>query len=195
MSQHRVKQEIAVVGIDLGKTWIQVCGQDGRGQIQLERRMKPKALRTWLCTLAVHPGAVSDRHGSLWPIASLGPDPAGLRTRGQADRTAVREAVREGEQDRPCGCPGDLRGGAAPVDAVCGDQDGGSAGPAGPAQGSPPGRLTAHGPGEPDPRAAGGVRHRDRPGTSSRAQAVAGHPGGWREWPKPGVSARPAGVV
>lgn len=51
MNQHRVKQEIAVVGIDLGKTWVQVCGQDGGGQVQLERKMKPKALRTWLCQL------------------------------------------------------------------------------------------------------------------------------------------------
>ena len=48
MSQHRVNQEITVVGIDLGKTWVQVCGQDGGGQIQLERKMKPKALRAWL---------------------------------------------------------------------------------------------------------------------------------------------------
>ena len=32
MSKHRAKQEIAVVGIDLGKTWVQVCGQDGGGR-------------------------------------------------------------------------------------------------------------------------------------------------------------------
>ena len=51
MNQHRVNQEIAVVGIDLGKTWIQVCGQDGAGKVCLERRMKPAALRTWLCQL------------------------------------------------------------------------------------------------------------------------------------------------
>ena len=30
MSKHRVKEVIAVVGIDLGKIWVQVCGQVSR---------------------------------------------------------------------------------------------------------------------------------------------------------------------
>ena len=51
MSQHNEKHEITVVGIDLGKTWVQVCGQDARGQVQLARKMKPKALRAYLCKL------------------------------------------------------------------------------------------------------------------------------------------------
>ncbi|MCY4420203.1 MAG: hypothetical protein OXC42_02970 [Gammaproteobacteria bacterium] len=51
MNQHNGKREITVVGIDLGKTWVQVCGQDARGQNQLEHKMKPKALRAYLCKL------------------------------------------------------------------------------------------------------------------------------------------------
>lgn len=47
MSQHRVNRGIAVAGIDPGKTWVQVCGQDGKGKVCLERKMKPKALRAW----------------------------------------------------------------------------------------------------------------------------------------------------
>ena len=35
MSKHSGKQAIAVVGIDLGKTWIQVCGQDATGRVHV----------------------------------------------------------------------------------------------------------------------------------------------------------------
>lgn len=51
MSKHKEKQEIAVAGLDLGKTWVQACGQDASGQVQLERKMKPAALRAYLCNL------------------------------------------------------------------------------------------------------------------------------------------------
>ena len=51
MSKHRAKQAIAVVGIDLGKTWTQVCGQDASGRVQLDRKMKPKALQAYLCNV------------------------------------------------------------------------------------------------------------------------------------------------
>ena len=118
MSQHNEKHEITVVGIDLGKTWVQVCGQDGSGRVGLARKMKPKALRA---------------------LASLGQDSTGVWARGQADRPAVRQAVREDEQERPCRCRGHLRSGAASFDAVCRYQDGGATGPAGPAPDPQPG--------------------------------------------------------
>ena len=51
MNQHNEKREITVVGIDLGKTWVQVIGQDASGQVCLDRKMKPKALRACLCKL------------------------------------------------------------------------------------------------------------------------------------------------
>ena len=38
MSKHRVKEVIAVVGIDLGKIWVQVCGQNVSDRVQLASR-------------------------------------------------------------------------------------------------------------------------------------------------------------
>ena len=52
MSKHSKKQGIAVVGIDLGKNWIQVVGQDASGRACVERKMKPKALKAYLCNLS-----------------------------------------------------------------------------------------------------------------------------------------------
>ena len=48
--------------------------------------------------------AVFDCDGGVWPVASLGAGAAGVWTRGAPDCAAVCEAVREGEQDGPCGC-------------------------------------------------------------------------------------------
>ena len=36
MSKYSERHEITVVGIDLGKTWLQVCGQDASGRADAE---------------------------------------------------------------------------------------------------------------------------------------------------------------
>lgn len=42
---------ITVVGVDLGKNWIQLCGQDARGTVRLTGKYKPEKLRTLLAQL------------------------------------------------------------------------------------------------------------------------------------------------
>ena len=42
-----------------------------------------------------------DRHGGVWQCALLGEEAAGARSHGEADGPAVRQALREDEQERP----------------------------------------------------------------------------------------------
>ncbi len=42
---------ITVVGIDLGKTWIQMCGQDASGQVRLSGKYKPAQFRQVMAQL------------------------------------------------------------------------------------------------------------------------------------------------
>ena len=127
-----------------------------------------------LASVPVQCAALPDRDGGVWAVASLGADVTGVWTRGAPDRTAVCEAVREGEQDGPCGCRGDLRGGAASVDAVCWGSECGTAGPAGGAPDPQSGGHTAYGLGQSTPWLAGGVRGGDCPGPLQVRQALPG---------------------
>ena len=191
MSKHRARQAIAVVGIDLGKTWTQVCGQDASGRVQ----SGPEDEAEGLASVPVQCAALSDWDGGVWAVASLGADVTGVWTRGAPDRTAVCEAVREGEQDGPCGCRGDLRGGAASVDAVCGGPECGTAGPAGSAPDPQSGGHTAYGLGQSAPWLAGGIRGGDHPGPLTGAPGLAGDPGRRGERLEPAVSGESGRVV
>ena len=35
------QRRITVVGVDLGKTWIEVCGQDASGKVRLTGKRRP----------------------------------------------------------------------------------------------------------------------------------------------------------
>lgn len=51
MSKHSAKRDVAVVGIDLGKNWLQVYGETTSGQVCLDRKMKPASLKTYLSNI------------------------------------------------------------------------------------------------------------------------------------------------
>ena len=51
MSKYSERHEITVVGIDLGKTWLQVCGQDALGRERLSKKCRPQQLKELMATL------------------------------------------------------------------------------------------------------------------------------------------------
>lgn len=73
--------------------------------------------------LAREAGAVPGGNGSVRLGASLGARDRAARPHGEADEPAVREALPQGQQERPQRCRGDLRGGNPWVDAVCANQE------------------------------------------------------------------------
>src|SRR5256886_10636390 len=85
-----------------------------------------------------------EQNGGVWDGALLGARVACAWPRGAADAGAIREGLCEAQQERRGGCCGDLRGGCAADDAVCGGEDGRAAG-----------RCAA----APWPRAAGSPAH------------------------------------
>jgi hypothetical protein len=72
-----------------------------------------------------------DWYGSLRRRASLGPAIAETRLHGEAHRAAVRQALREKQQERRQRCGGDLRGDEPAEYAFRCGQIGGAAGPPG----------------------------------------------------------------
>src|SRR5262245_14100217 len=58
--------------------------------------------------------------GGVWDGALLGARVACAWPRGSADAGAIREGLRQAQQERRGGCCGDLRGGCAADDALCG---------------------------------------------------------------------------
>ena len=89
------QQQVTVVGVDLGKTWIEVCGQAATGKVRLTGKHRPGAVQG-------ADGAVAGmfgRAGGMWSGASLGAGVAGVRSRGEVDGAAVCEAVRAVEQE------------------------------------------------------------------------------------------------
>ena len=51
MSKYSERHEITVVGIDLGKTWLKVCGQDALDRERLSKKCRPQQLKELLATL------------------------------------------------------------------------------------------------------------------------------------------------
>src|SRR5512132_249448 len=68
--------------------------------------------------------ALSGWPGGVWDGALLGARVACAWPRGASDAGAIREGLRQAQQERRGGCRGDLRGGCAADDAVCGGEDG-----------------------------------------------------------------------
>ena len=89
------QQRVTVVGVDLGKTWIEVCGQDATGKVRLTGKHRPaqfKALMAQLPACLVGLEACGRAH-------HLGAGIAGVRSRGEDDGAAVCEGVCEVEQE------------------------------------------------------------------------------------------------
>jgi transposase len=97
---------ITTVGIDLAKSLFQVHGVDERGKAVLRKALKRTDVMNFFAKLL--PCLLGD--GSLWQRSFLGAQAHRARSHGQADGTAVREVVREEQQERCAGCGSDLRG-------------------------------------------------------------------------------------
>src|SRR6266550_7289208 len=69
-----------------------------------------------------------EQNGGVWDGALLGARVACAWPRGAADAGEIRAGLCEAQQERRGGCCGDLRGGCAADDAVCGGEDGRAAG-------------------------------------------------------------------
>jgi hypothetical protein len=94
---------ITTIGIDLAKNVFQVHGVDERGKGGLKKQLK-RAQVLPFC----QPSAVPDRDGSLWKRTLLGQEAQGTWTYSQANGPAIRQALREDEQERCSGRRGDL---------------------------------------------------------------------------------------
>ena len=90
--------KITTVGIDLAKNVFQVHGIDERGNAVLRKQLRRAQVAVFFWEFTAMP----DWHGSLRQRTLLGPYAAALRTHRAADGLAVRQAVRENEQER-CG--------------------------------------------------------------------------------------------
>ena len=89
------QRRITVVGVDLGKTWIEVCGEDASGKVRLTGKHRPaqfKALMAQLPACLVGLEACGRSHH--W-----GAGLAGVRSRGEVDGATVCEAVCAVEQE------------------------------------------------------------------------------------------------
>src|SRR5262249_35161586 len=80
---------------------------------------------------------VPERHGGLRERALLGSQAAGARPYGTAHLPAVRQTLRQNEQERRSRCRGDLRGGGTTEHALRAGEERGAAGGAGVASGAP----------------------------------------------------------
>ena len=108
-------QTIHTIGLDLGKRFFQVHGADERGTQVLNRRLRREQVETFFEAAARLPGG----DGNLWRVTSLGPLAGCDATRGEAGSGAIRQALREVEQERRSRRGGHLRGRATPGYAFC----------------------------------------------------------------------------
>lgn len=122
-------QDVTLIGIDLGKHSFHVHGQDQHGKALLRKKFNRKQLIEFLakfpvCTVVME--ACAGAHHMARQLVRL---PA----RRQADLATVRVPLRQEQQERFCGCRGDLRSGQPPSDAFCHTQERCPANPVGPA--------------------------------------------------------------
>ena len=91
------QRRLTVVGVDLGKTWIEVCGQDASGKVRLTGKRRPAQFKTLMAQLpACLVGA-----GGVWSVAPLGAGVAGVRSRGEVDGPQfVKPYVQSNKSDR-----------------------------------------------------------------------------------------------
>ena len=95
--------KITTIGIDLAKTVFQVHGVDERGKAVLRKQLRRKDLLSFFANLEpclIGMEACGSAH--YWAEA------LGVRSHSAPDGSAVREAVREDEQERPQRRRGDL---------------------------------------------------------------------------------------
>ena len=88
--------ELHAIGIDLGKTLFHLVGVDACGNVVVRKRCSRTQLLTYTANLRVQ----TNRHGSLQRGAFPGTGFARTGSRRAVDAGAVREALREDEQER-----------------------------------------------------------------------------------------------
>ena len=117
------------VGVDLAKNVFQVHGVDRNEKAVWRRKLTRE---NWLKVLleTVEPGCEIGMEVVRWR-APLGAPTAGAWIHGEVDRTAVREAVCEEQQERRQRCGGDLRSDEPAAYAVRSGEDGRATGHSG----------------------------------------------------------------
>ena len=111
--------KITTVGIDLAKNVFGIHGADEKGRVVVRKVLSRRRVLEFLANLPkclVGMEACASAHYWAREISEAG-------TRSQVDCAAIREALREGQQERRERCRGHLRGGHAPVYALRGNQD------------------------------------------------------------------------
>lgn len=88
--------QVTTVGLDLAKNVFQVHGVNGHGKVVLRKQLR----RDQVAAFYANPSCLFDRYGGLFERAPLGAQAAGLGPRRSPDGSAVRQAVREEQQER-----------------------------------------------------------------------------------------------
>ena len=112
--------EITTVGLDLAKNVFQVHGVDAEGTTVLRKQLRRAQVLAFFSRLPrclVGMEACATAHYWARELRALGHEVA-------ADAGAIREGLRQAEQERRCGCGSDLRGGCAADNALRAGQDG-----------------------------------------------------------------------
>src|ERR1700674_2461933 len=130
-------------------------------------------------TVGLHcePGSKVDWHGVLQWSALSGAGAARTRAWRAIDAGAIREALRADEQERLSGCRSYCRSGATTENAICADQDRGTAGSASATSRARALGDATHGGGEPDSQSSSGTWTDPAQGPKSSGSAIASYPG------------------
>ena len=88
--------KITNVGIDLARNVFQVHAVDERGAVVLRKQLR----RDQMTAFFREPAALCDRHGGVRQRPPLGAYPEEPRPRRSADVAAVRQALRQEQQER-----------------------------------------------------------------------------------------------
>ena len=117
-------EQVHMIGIDLAKNSFQLHGARADGLVAFRKKLSRAKLLDFVaaqprCTVAME--ACGGR-------APLGPGDRQSRPCGATGPTDLRQSVRQAAKERRVGCGGDLRGVVAADHALCGCEDGGTAG-------------------------------------------------------------------
>ena len=100
---------ITTIGLDLAKNVFQVHGVDERGNVVLRKQLRRDQVRR-----SSHRRSLPRRHRSMRRRALLGRQAHRAGPPSEDDGAAVRQALRQDQQERLPRCRGDLRGCARP---------------------------------------------------------------------------------
>ena len=159
---------LAVIGVDIGKDVFHLVGFGADGKIAFRRKIRRLASQRRVREAA----AVHRRHGSLPERALRQQDAARAGTRAADHPGDLRQAVREGAEERLQRCRGHRRSGVATEPALRPGEEPGSARPAGLSSRPVPTGLPPDGDDQPDPRLSDRARHR-RQGRPARPAQLA----------------------